>query len=64
MQNDFRILVQKNSYGPGVYIGLIVNNVKVCHFVVLNRHDFFTRLVEIIESSGVENCFSESEKQV
>jgi hypothetical protein len=49
MSHDFRILIQKNYYGDGVYIRLIVNNVRVCQFVVLNKAEFFERLIEVIE---------------
>lgn len=49
MSHDFRILIQKNYYGDGVYIRLVVNNVRVCQFVVLNKAEFFGRLIEVIE---------------
>ena len=48
MSHDFRILIQKNYYGDGVYIRLVVNNVRVCQFVVLNKAEFFGRLNEVI----------------
>lgn len=60
MKDDFRILVQKNSYGPGIYLGLIINNVKVCHFVALNLNDFHNRLADLITHSGVDKHFPNS----
>lgn len=61
MSHDFRILIQKNYYGDGVYIRLVVNNVRVCQFVVLNKSEFFVRLVEVIELAQYDSSLVANE---
>lgn len=61
MSHDFRILIQKNYYGDGVYIKLIINNVRVCQFVVLNKAEFFGRFIEVIELAKYDSSLVASD---